>query len=128
MAHVILRSYSKFFNSDPAIQFDPILDQTTGCFIAHAEVQDADALDYFTKNAAFSVLTDEEYQALTELPVQPEPTEPKSGDPLTDAGKESAHYLLPNANAENPADKDALSEKADPLAGGPPAPPSGKGK
>ena len=108
MKHVLLRSYSRFFVYEPRMNFLPVLDLHSGTWIAHAEIDTAEALAHCEANPAYEILTDEEYQAVV---TKPAASEPASGDPLTDA----------SATGEKPS----ADQKADPL-DGPPAPPAAK--
>jgi hypothetical protein len=64
MPNVIIRSYNTFFDHATGVQFNPVLDQTTGLYIGLATVSQ-DQVSAFAKNSAYEVLTDQQLSALT---------------------------------------------------------------
>ena len=117
MKHVLLKCYSRFFVNEPRMEFLPVLDLQTRTWIAHAEIDTAEALAYCEANPAYEVLTDDEYALITEKPAAPAPSEPTTGDPLTDESSASR-----NQSARNMPPKGAATDALD----GPPAPPAKK--
>jgi len=78
--HVIIRTYSQFWDVKSSVQFSEILEVSTGKKIGHA-FTDVD----FSKRPPFVTVSDEEYALILTGPARNEPTEPVTGDPLGDA-------------------------------------------
>ncbi len=64
MANVIIRRYNTFFDQRTNVQFNPILDTTTGLYIGLAKVPDSD-IGYFSSNSAYEVVSDNQLSAMT---------------------------------------------------------------
>ena len=112
---VLLRSYSNYFDPKTKTQFSPVLDRQTGCYVAVADVSPALA-EQFKERPGFELLSDADFLQMTVAPSDPEPTEPETGDPLTDMPKASETSTTP---AAKPSKTPAID------AGPPPPPPSG---
>lgn len=93
MPRVMLSNFSTFYDTITRTQFDPVLDKRTGCFVAVAEVDDAQAAT-FAERPAYRVIDDAEWLAMTTRRPAPEPTQPLTGNPLTDAASEVAGESL----------------------------------
>jgi len=83
MKHVIIRSYSRYHDLRTGVEFAAAVDVAAGVLIGHAVVDDALA-EEFEKRPSFQVLTDEQFLALSQLALAPEPTEPATGSALGD--------------------------------------------
>lgn len=111
MPRVQISSYSKFYHAETGAAFHPVLDQRTGCYVGIADV-DTETAEKLAGNAAFQILSDEEFADLSEKPAEPEPEPSQTGDPLTD-------------KATAPAKSGPQSGPAEPIdLSGPPAPES----
>ena len=114
MPHVLLSTYSKYYDAATDTQFVPVLNRATGCYVAVADLDDETA-DRFAENPAFEILSDDEYLALSRPAPAPEPAPSESGDPLTDQAASTA--------AGQAAKPGKAADQATDLTG-PPAPPS----
>jgi len=63
MPNVIIRRYNTFFDHRTNVQFNPLLEKSTGLYIGYAEVT-TEQLPYFAGNPSYEVLTDSELRAL----------------------------------------------------------------
>ena len=117
--HVVVRAYSTFYDIRTRTQFEKTLDRLTGCYVAVADVSDADA-EKFRERTGFEILTDEQFFAMITKPKPTEPKESATGDPLTDPAPPPAE------KKSRTADKaaQAADPAADPVGDAPPAPPS----
>ena len=88
--HVIIRTYSQFWDVKSSVQFSEILEVSTGKKIGHA-FTDVD----FSKRPPFVTVSDEEYALILTGPARNEPTEPVTGDPLGDAAALKAAVAQP---------------------------------
>jgi hypothetical protein len=88
MPRVVTRVHSTFYDMKRKVQFSPVLDQRTGCFVGVAQVSDEHAAE-FAEHEHFEVVSDEDYLEMVTVPSAPEPTEPGTGDPLSDAAGKS---------------------------------------
>jgi len=79
-----MTNFSSFYDVKNRVQFSPVLDKRSGCFVAVAEVSD-ETCEGYAQNPNFEVIDDAEFLAMISLPSTPEPTEPGTGDPLSDA-------------------------------------------
>ena len=109
MSHILLKSYSKYYDFTTNTEFNAILDQSNGCYVAYAETDNEDALKYFNGNNAFEVLSDEEFDDFTKVPEKEEKTFSETGDPLTDPLEEAGKEKTPE---ESQKDADANAEEA----------------
>ncbi len=87
MAKLLIDNHSTFYDIQTEVQFSPVLDRTTGCFVGVADVDPVTAAKYAGREH-FRLLDDAEFLAMTELKREPVAEEPQTGDPLTDAAGE----------------------------------------
>lgn len=64
---VVIDSYSTFFDVGTGLQFSPVLDRRSGCYVAIADVSKAEA-KAFVDRPAFRVVDDAEFLAMTARP------------------------------------------------------------
>jgi len=83
-----MENFSTFYDTVNRVQFSPVLDKRTGCFVAIAEVSD-EVAESWAGNPRFEVIDDAEFLAMISTPARAEPTEPGTGDPLSDAAGDS---------------------------------------
>jgi len=114
MFRVLIQNYSRFFDPATKIEFAPVLDRPSGCYVGVATV-DEDTAVHYDGRPGFQVLTDAEWEAVNALPVPAEREEPETGDPLADAARE-----------QNPGDGSGEDPAAGRDLGGPPPPPESK--
>lgn len=88
MPRVRMTNFSTFYDVQNRVQFSPVLDKRSGCFVAVAEMDDEPAAKY-EGNERFEVIDDTEFLAMVSNPKQAEPSEPNTGDPLSDAAGQS---------------------------------------
>lgn len=105
MPKVLAQNYSNFYDIRTNVQFQPVKDRRSECFVGVAVVDKA-TIEFYQEREGFRVLSDEEYLEMTSEPQEPELTEPETGDPLKDA-----------ANKGEPA------PAGSPLGSAPPPPP-----
>ena len=63
MPNVIIRRYNTFFDHKTNVQFNPVLDRSSGLYIGLAVVP-IDLISHFSGNSAFEVVTDEQLAAI----------------------------------------------------------------
>jgi hypothetical protein len=80
---VITRKFSNYYDIQTATQFSAVLDRQTDCYIGVADVS-AKTAKAFSGRIGFDVVSDEAFLAMITKPADPEPTQPDTGDPLTD--------------------------------------------
>jgi hypothetical protein len=96
MPRVRIDQYSNFHDPTTGAQFEPVLDRRSGCYVGVCEMSKSQARAYQGR-ASFTVLSDDEWLAMTEIPREPEPTEPETGDPLADQAADSSAPKPPPA-------------------------------
>jgi len=84
MPKVLIKNHSTFYDTKRKVQFNPLLDRRSGCFVGVADV-DTETAETYEGHPHFQVLTDEEYLEMVTVPSDPVPVEPNTGDPLGDA-------------------------------------------
>jgi hypothetical protein len=96
MPRVMIEQYSNFFDQPTRLQFEPVLDRRSGCYVGVCEMS-AEQAEAFADRRSFAVLTEDEWRAMTEIPRAAEPTQPETGDPLADQAKDKPKPLPPAA-------------------------------
>jgi predicted component of type VI protein secretion system len=87
MPRVMIEQYSNFFDQPTRLQFEPVLDRRSGCYVGVCEMS-AEQAEAFRGRSSFTLLSEDEWRAMTEIARQPAPTEPETGDPLADQAKD----------------------------------------
>ncbi|HTE16865.1 MAG TPA: hypothetical protein VK689_00615 [Armatimonadota bacterium] len=98
---VLIESYSRYFDVQTRVQFSPVLDQRSGCYVGVADLPEEVAECYLDR-PGFEVLSDEEFVSLTSAPEKPVPAASQSGDPLTDQANVGSGAAAP-AGGSTPA-------------------------
>lgn len=102
MPHVIIRSYSTYYDVSSDVQFSPVLDRKTGCYIGHAQVDKKTATEY-AKKGNFEVLSDADFTALSTIPEPEEPEALKGDSPAAQAAGGAQPPAAPGAPVVPPA-------------------------
>jgi|SRR5579871_3939880 len=84
MPKVVMPAYSTFHDVRTGVQFSPVLDKSSGCYIAVADVSQEQTAA-FAGRPGFFVVSEERFHEQVNGSTAPEPSAPVTGDPLTDA-------------------------------------------
>lgn len=112
MPRVLIENYSNFYCTRTKVQFNPILDRRTGCYVGLADVTPEQA-EAFANRGGFRLISDEEFLAMSGISLAPASAQPASGEPLQDAA---------TAKKAEAARRRAEAAKK-PASGDPPGPP-----
>jgi hypothetical protein len=62
---ILCENFSRFYDSKTKVEFAPVLDRRSGCYVGIADVED---ISPFENRTGYKVLTDADFLAMTTAP------------------------------------------------------------